>query len=176
MGKFWGNFSLVTTLPDYSHWLPFEAGTGLRRVGEYFSQSRFAARVYGGYALPSQAQIFSMGGGELFRGFALSQRQGSGITVLSGEWRLPLIRQCELDVVDRLVGLRNLYGALFCDTGNVWSSGSQVGPWATAVGAGIRADLAFLGFLERGLVRFDVGQAINAGTGVQVWFGLNQPF
>jgi len=176
MGKFWGNFSFVTTLPDYSHWLPFEAGTGLRRVGEYFSQSRFAARVYGGYALPSQAQIFSMGGGELFRGFALSQRQGSGITVLSGEWRLPLIRQCELDVVDRLVGLRNLYGALFCDTGNVWSSGSQVGPWATAVGAGIRADLAFLGFLERGLVRFDVGQAINAGTGVQVWFGLNQPF
>ena len=117
-----------------------------------------------------------MGGGELFRGYSLSQRQGSGISVISGEWRLPIIRQCELEAFDRVVGLRNLYGAVFCDTGNVWVSGKQVGPWATAVGAGIRADLSFLGFLERGLVRLDVAQAIDSSTGVQVWFGLNQPF
>ena len=176
MGRFWGNYSFVTTLPDFTHWLPFEAGQGFRWVGEYFAQSRFAARAYGGFALPSQAQIFSMGGGELFRGYSLSQRQGSGISVISGEWRLPIIRQCELEAFDRVVGLRNLYGAVFCDTGNVWVSGKQVGPWATAVGAGIRADLSFLGFLERGLVRLDVAQALDSSTGVQVWFGLNQPF
>ena len=81
-----------------------------------------------------------------------------------------------MEAFDRVVGLRNLYGAVFCDTGNVWVSGKQVGPWATAVGAGIRADLSFLGFLERGLVRLDVAQAIDSSTGVQVWFGLNQPF
>lgn len=175
MGKFWGNFSFVRTLPDLSFWMP--EGSGLMQYGyKWFAQSRFAGRVYAGYALPSQAQIFSMGGGELLRGFDLAQRQGSGVAVISGEWRFPLMRQIEYDVLDHLVGLRNLGGALFVDTGNVWSRGSQVGPWATSVGAGLRFDLAFLGFLERSLIRMDMAQAIGAGIGPQFWFGLNQPF
>jgi len=175
MGKFWGNFSFVRTLPDISYIMP--EGLGLMEpVYKWFAQSRFAGRVYAGYALPSQAQIFSMGGGELLRGFDLAQRQGSGVAVFSGEWRFPILRQTEYDVVDHLVGLRNLGGAIFVDTGNVWANGSQVGPWATSVGAGLRLDLAFLGFLERSLIRLDMAQAIGAGIGPQFWFGLNQPF
>jgi len=175
MGKFWGNFSFVRTLPDLSYWLP--GSNGLMGLGyRWLAHSRFAGRIYGGYALPTQAQIFSMGGGELLRGFDLAQRQGSAVLVLSGEWRFPLMSQVEYDFIDHLIGLRNLGGAVFVDTGNVRVNGAQAGSWATSVGCGLRFDFAFLGFLERSLVRLDMAQALGAGIGPQFWFGINQPF
>jgi hypothetical protein len=56
----------------------------------WFSDTRWAFRLFGAAGLPTQVQFFSMGGSELFRGFDLGQRQGSFVWVGSVEWRVPL--------------------------------------------------------------------------------------
>ena len=47
---------------------------------------------------------------------------------------------------------------------------------AHGVGAGLRLDVSWISFVERTTLRLDVAKSVNADTGVQVWFGVNQPF
>jgi hypothetical protein len=156
-----GQISWVHNLPD---------GLG------YLSDTRLAYRVYGAIATPTNAQLFSLGGSALFRGFDLNERQGSSMWIGSLEWRLPVIQDVEWDAVDHVVGLRNLYVAPFCDVGNAYLSGSPLGPTAVAVGAGIRAELAWLSFLERTTFRLDVAKTVNESSPWQIWVGIQNPF
>jgi hypothetical protein len=155
-------FAMVKCVPDGLGWL---------------SETRVAARVYGGVALPRQGEFFTLGGSQLFRGFDLEQRQGSLVWVGSLEWRVPLARGLTWDCCDHFAGLRNIYGAVFYDVGDVYLNGHSVGGGvAHAVGAGLRFDVAWFSLVERTILRIDVAQAINANTGVQVWLGIQHPF
>jgi hemolysin activation/secretion protein len=138
--------------------------------------TRWAARLFGAAALPDDGLFFALGGGERFRGFDLSQRQGSLAWVGSLEWRIPLLRGLEWDVCDHVAGLRNVYVATFYDVGDIYVNGQSVGPVAHALGAGLRVDVAWFGLIERTVLRFDAAKAINAGTPWQFWFGIMQPF
>ncbi len=142
----------------------------------YFSDVKAAGRVVAMKAFPDEGQFFALGGGTLFRGFDLAERQGSFLWAANAELRFPLARNVRWNVLDSLVGGRNLYAAGFYDVGAVYADGRSVGGVAHALGAGLRLDLAFFSFIERATVRLDVGKTINAATPFQVWFGVQQPF
>jgi hypothetical protein len=157
----------VRDLFDLSEESPF-----LRWLGD----SRLAFRAYGAVAQPDDSRVFTLGGGELFRGYDLSQRQGSMAWVGSAEWRIPLIQRVEVDALDHAVGVRNVYGAPFYDVGDTYLTGKESGPIAHAIGVGLRIDLAWFSLIERTIVRFDVAKTINDNTPLQFWFGLDHPF
>src|SRR5208282_3464803 len=98
------------------------------------------------------------------------------IWVGSAEWRVPLAKGLTWDVCDHVVGARNLYGALFYDVGDAYALGHQDGPIAHSVGAGLRLDLAWFGFVERSALRFDIAKVLNDNTPVEFWFGVGYPF
>lgn len=158
----------VVSQLSWVHMLP--AGLG------YLSRTRLAYRLYGAIATPTEAMLFSLGGNQLFRGFDLRERQGSAVWIASMEWRLPVFSDLDYDVLDHLVGLRNVNVATFCDVGDIYVNQRSYGPVACAVGAGLRAELAWFSFLERTTLRVDVAKTVNADTPVQVWFGIMHPF
>jgi hypothetical protein len=142
----------------------------------WLGDSRLAFRAYGAAAQPDDARVFTLGGGALFRGYDLSQRQGSMAWVASAEWRIPLVQRVNLDLLDHAVGVRNVYGAPFYDVGDAYLNGKESGPIAHAVGAGLRIDVAWFSLIERTIVRFDVAKTVNDNTPWQFWFGLDHPF
>jgi hypothetical protein len=156
-----GELAAVRKLPD---------GLG------YFSGVKAAGRVVAMGAVPDEGQFFALGGGTLFRGYDLEDRQGSFLWTANAELRFPLARNVRWNVLDNLVGGRNLYAAGFYDVGAIYANGRSVGGVAHALGAGLRLDLAFFSFIERATVRLDVGKTINDATPFQVWFGVQHPF
>lgn len=154
--------ALVHTLPDW---------TGP------FRHTRLAGRVVGQWASPERGQFYALGGGTLFRGFDLAERQGSALWVANVELRHPVARNVTWDILDHCVGARNVYLATFYDVGAVYANGRAVGGnVAHAVGAGVRVDVAIFSFIERATLRFDVGKSLNGGTPLQFWFGVQHAF
>lgn len=144
--------------------------------GSWLKDTRFAFRLYGAAALPDNGVFFSLGGGDLYRGYDLRQRQGSLVWLHSLEWRVPLIKDIERDFLDHVGGLRNVYLATFYDVGNAYLDGKALGPLAHAVGAGLRLDVIWFGLIERTMLRLDVAKTVNDATPVQFWFGISHPF
>jgi hypothetical protein len=159
--QFTGQFSYVQSMPDGLGWL---------------SDTRLAMRLYGAAGLPTRVQYFAMGGGELFRGFDLAQRQGSMMWVGSLEWRVPLAQHLSWSCLDHSFGLRNVYGVAFWDVGDVLLRGETVGGVAHAVGGGLRLDVSWFTFVERTILRLDAAKTINSPTPWQVWVGIEHPF
>lgn len=141
-----------------------------------FRHSRVAARVVAMGAFPDRGEFFALGGGTLFRGYDLGERQGSAVWAANLELRLPLARDVEWDALDRTVGARNLWLAGFYDVGAVYANGRIVGDVAHALGVGLRVDTALFSFIERVTFRFDVAKTLNDDTPVQFWFGVQHPF
>lgn len=145
--------------------------------GPILGQTRAAGRIVVQGATPDEGQFFALGGGTLFRGYDLAQRQGSLLWVANVELRLPIARHVRWDCLDHIIGGRSLYLAAFYDVGAIYANGKQVGnDVAHALGAGLRLDTAFFSFIERATLRFDVAKTINDNTGFQVWFGVQHPF
>lgn len=143
----------------------------------WLSQSRVAVRGVVQGAFPDRGQFFALGGGTLFRGYDLAQRQGSAMWVANAELRVPLARNVTWDVLDHCVGARNVWLAGFYDVGAIYSNGREVGGnVAHAIGAGIRVDTALFSFIERVTLRVDVAKTVNDNTPFQFWFGVQHAF
>jgi hypothetical protein len=141
------------------------------------SGSRIAGRIVGEAAFPGRGEFFALGGGTLFRGYDLAQRQGSMLWVANAEFRYPVVRDVEWDVLDHCAGARSLWLATFYDVGDVYANGHSVaGGVAHAVGAGLRMDIALFSFIERATLRFDFAKTINDATPFQFWFGVQHAF
>jgi hypothetical protein len=168
--EIFAQLSLVKTLRDL---LDLGEETAFAR---WLGDSRLAPRVYGAAATPNNAQVFTLGGGQLFRGYDLDQRQGNLVWIASLEWRIPVIQRSDWDAIDHVVGLRNLYVAPFYDVGNAYINNQSTGPIAHAVGLGLRVDVAWFSLIERTILRFDVAKTVNDNSPVQFWFGLDHPF
>ena len=134
------------------------------------ARSRVAGRVVAMGATPDRGQFFALGGGTLFRGFDLAERQGSALWVANAELRLPLVRGTwTWDALDHCVGARNVWLATFYDVGDVYANGRSVGGrGARASAPGLRVDVAMFSFIERATLRFDVGKTINDADAVPV--------
>jgi hypothetical protein len=166
----YGQVSTVKYLPE---WL-----TNLSDgpVMSYLKETRVAMRLAGAAALPNDGLFFTLGGGDFFRGYDLSQRQGSMMWVGSLEWRLPVARNLDWDFVDHVAGIRNIYLAPFYDVGDAYVNNHSYGPVAQAVGVGLRVDTAWLGLIERTMLRLDVAKTVNDATPFQFWVGISHPF
>lgn len=139
--------------------------------------ARVAGRVVAMGALPDKGQFFALGGGTLFRGYDLAQRQGSAMWVGNLELRVPIVRNVEWDCLDHCVGVRNVWTVAFYDVGDVYANGRSVGGRvAHAVGGGLRVDMAVFSFIERATLRLDAAKVLNDSTGWQAWFGISQAF
>jgi hypothetical protein len=154
-------FSMVKSLPSYLGWL---------------SQTRLAGRIYAAAGFPNDGLYFPLGGATLFRGYDLSQRQGSAVWVASAEWRLPLAQDLRWDICDHLMGIRAIWLAPFYDAGAAYLKNEVVGNVAQDVGIGLRVDVAWFSFVERTVLRFDVAQTLTENTPTQFWIGIEHPF
>jgi hypothetical protein len=168
-------------MPDWRETGQFRAElAGVRALPEWtgpLHNVRLAGRVVAMGALPDQGQFFALGGGTLFRGYDLAERQGSMLWVANAEVRVPLAQNVEWDCLDHCVGARGLWLAAFYDVGDVYANGRSVGGRvAHAVGGGLRMDVAIFSFLERATLRFDVAKTINDNTSFQYWFGVQHAF
>lgn len=153
--------SYVTMLPDWTGPL---------------SQTKLALRAHGAIASPTQGQFFSLGSSTALRGFDMKERQGSALWLASAEWRVPLARHLTYDILDHVIGLRNVHAAAFYDVGDIYARRQSVGGVAHSVGAGLRLDVAWFSLIERTILRFDVAKTVNVPSPVQFWFGLQHPF
>jgi hypothetical protein len=142
----------------------------------YVSDTRLAVRGSVAGAVPDEGEHFALGGATLYRGFDLSQRQGSFLWVANVEWRLPVLRNACWDVADHVAGLRNVWVAPFYDVGDIYVNGRSVGGVAHAFGVGVRADVALFSFIERTILRADVAKTVNESSPWQVWLGVQHAF
>jgi hypothetical protein len=145
-------------------------------IVQWLDQTRWAFRIGGATGLPSNGELFAMGGGNLFRGFDQGERQGNAFWVGSVEWRVPVLRDIDWDYLDHVAGLRDIYLAPFYDIGNSYIDNHAQGNIAHAVGVGLRLDVTWLGMIERTMLRFDVAKTLNYNTPLQFWFGVEHPF
>lgn len=141
------------------------------------SRSRLAFRAYGGISYPDYYPMFRLGGGRRLRALDLSQNTGSAVWLTTLEWRYPLWAEIDRDIIDHVVGFRNLIGAVFYDVGQSYLRG-EFSPVVHGVGVGLRIDTALFSFLERASMRIDLAQpvGVNPARGPVLWFGLNQIF
>jgi hypothetical protein len=165
----YGQAALVKSMPKLE-------ALGDGPILTWLRQTRWAFRLGGAAALPLNGEFFALGGGDQFRGFDQAQRQGSITWVGSVEWRVPIFTNLSLDLCDHVAGVRNVYLAPFYDVGDAYVNGHSLGPTAHALGAGLRVDVAWLGLIERTILRLDIAKAIGGSTPVQVWFGVQHPF
>ena len=168
-----GAISTVKSLPNFSEGIEEPHA---KAALKWLAETRVAVRAYAATAVPGRGEFFTMGGGDLFRGFDLAQRQGSSVWVGSAEWRFPLMRRPQYAALDNIARLQHVYGAAFYDVGDAYIRGRSQAPTAHAFGGGLRLDVSWFSFVERTTLRLDIAKTVNADTGVQVWFGLNQPF
>jgi hypothetical protein len=171
-------FQTVKSLPDLK---PVLAGLPsvqewCRPVLDWIAANRLAVQVYGAMGLPNQGLFFSLGGSQAFRGFDMTDRQGSAIWGANFELRSPVATGVNYDLCDHVCGIRNIYSAVFYDIGDAYVRNHSQEPVAHGVGAGLRLDVAWFGFVERSVLRFDVAKCVNQDTPVQFWFGFQQPF
>ena len=150
------------------HNLPDELGS--------LSSIRVAGRVVALGAWPKDVQFFALGGGTLYRGFDLAERQGNALWVANAELRFPLKKDMKYDVLDHTIGARSIWLATFSDIGTVYANGKSIDGVAYALGAGLRVEVAVFSFIERATLRFDVAKTINAATPFQWWFGIQHAF
>jgi len=165
-----GQLSFVKYMPD-----PF----GVLKNSRFFhwlADSRWAFRAQGAAATPEDGLFFTLGGGDRFRGYDLAQEQGSAYWLGSVELRIPIAKEINKSFCDHVGTLRHLYVAPFYDVGNMYVNGKTTAPLAQAVGVGLRADITWLGLIERTMIRFDVAKSINDDAPAQFWFGFQHPF
>ena len=166
----YGQVSTVKYLPD---WFTNLSDGPLM---SYLKETRIAMRLAGAAALPNSGLFFALGGANYFRGYDLTQRQGSMNWVGSLEWRLPVATGLNWDFCDHVMGVRGIFLAPFYDVGDAYVNSHSYGPVAHAVGAGLRVDVSWLGLIERTMLRLDVAKTVNDSTPFQFWVGLSHPF
>jgi hypothetical protein len=178
--RFDANYSLGLPVFSQNHtthqaWAQASYTFPLSDVG-LLSDCKLAVRALGMAGLPSRGRLFALGGNMGFRGFDFAERQGNLGWVGSVELRVPLLRDLDYDVAERLARLRNVTVAPFYDIGDMYSNGRSYGPVAHAVGLGLRFDVAFFSFLDRASIRVDIAKATNGNSGTQFWLGVQHPF
>jgi len=165
-----GQFSCVKPMPGWLGWLREVPWMG------WLMDTRWAMRLHGAAALPQDGLLFAFGGGDLFRGYDNSQREGSMNWIASLEWRVPVWQDIECPFCDHIATAKNLYTAFFCDTGNSYVNGHPTGPVAYAAGIGLRLDVSWFGLIERTMLRLDLAKTINDNSPWQFWLGIQHPF
>ncbi len=168
--KAYGSYiDYVRTTVEYGIVRPLPADWG------WFGKTRVAVRGYAGYGSPGNAYLFRLGGGRRLRALDLGQNPGSSVWLGTFEWRFPIVRDYDHDMVDHVVTFKNILGAVFYDVGESYLGSHWTGV-VHGVGVGLRVDTSLFSFLERASLRVDIAQPVNLPKGPIIWFGINQVF
>jgi len=165
-----GQVSTVKPMPNCMDWLRNQPCLS------WMMDTRWAMRLHGAAGLPDNGRLFPFGGSDLFRGYDIRQRQGSMNWIASLEWRVPVWQNMNLSMCDHVATGNTLYAAFFCDTGNSYINGHQLGSIAYAPGIGLRWDVSWFGLIERTMLRLDVARTVNDNSPWQIWVGIQHPF
>jgi outer membrane protein assembly factor BamA len=142
----------------------------------YLSETKLALRAYGGMGWPDKGYHYQLGGSSRVRGLPRSEREGDQLWVGTVEWRLPIWKRTELEFLYQAAKLEHLYAVVFYDVGEIYLNGQTNGGVIHSIGAGLRFDVGWLGFIERTTFRLDVAKAIRQNESPQVWIGLQHAF
>lgn len=141
----------------------------------YLSETRIATRFAGGYGWSDNGEHFRFGGPGRFRGRHSDTTEGNAFWLTSLEYRFPLSKELDVEVVDNLAALRSISGSVFYDVGESFLSDESQGGIDHAVGGGLYFDLPLLSFVETMTFRVEYGRSLERDTGV-FWFGLFHAF
>ncbi|MHC4878987.1 MAG: M1 family metallopeptidase [Planctomycetota bacterium] len=152
--------------------------SGVKRLPDglgWWSDTRVAGRLGGGYGWSNNGEHFRFGGPGRFRGRHADETEGNAFWVGSIEWRYPLTGEMDIEVLDNMAALRSIWGSLFYDIGESYLFDESQGGVDQAIGTGLYFDLPLLSFVESLTVRMEYGRSIERGTGA-FWFGLYRAF
>ena len=146
------------------------------RLSGPLSDVRFAARVVAMGAWPDHGQFFALGGGTLFRGFDLAERQGSAsgseTPNCAGRWFGTWSGTCSITAsVPATSG-----SAAFYDVGGIYANGRIVGDVAHALGAGLARGRGGVQLHRAGDAPFRRGQDDQRGDAVAILVRLQHAF
>ena len=155
-----GQFAVVHRLPDGLGWL---------------SESKVATRAAAGYGWDDSGEHFRFGGPGRFRGRRPADTEGNAFWLGTLEWRFPLVRELDYEVVDNFASLRSLDAAIFYDVGESFLFDISQGGIDHTIGVGMYFDIPLLSFVENLTVRVEYGRSVTNDVGV-FWFGLYRAF
>lgn len=148
----------------------------------YFSvserhQHKIAARLKAGWGEHSDKGLFELGGADSLRGYGRTDVRGSRCVLAGVEYRLPLIRDMRVYLIDNILCLSAIQGVGFFDAGRSWFSSYHDADFKKNAGVGLRLHFNICGILERVVVRIDAAHPVNdPKQEARYWFGINQAF
>lgn len=126
---------------------------------------------------PADKTLYDIGGAQALRGYGVRDVRGARMALGGVEYRMPLVDNIKIYLLDNIARLRTIQSVFFYDIGKAWHSDYSDADFKKDAGAGLRLHFDICGILERVVVRIDVAQAINEkGKNPRVWFGINQSF
>ena len=155
----------------------YRGGADVHYYAPVVGDTKLALRAKAGLGYPDDKDLFQLGGIDGLRGYGRKTVRGANAVLGVAEYRVPLVRNIDWYVFDRIFGLRQIDGAAFAEAGQAWFSSFTDSELKKDVGLGIRVHVDLLGFLEKAVVRVDVAEAVNdSEEDPHVWFGINSVF
>ncbi len=140
----------------------------------WFSETSLVGRVGGGIGGPDNGEHFRFGGPMRFRALRSEDAEGNAFWVGSLDWRYPIVRDLDVRIVDNLLNLKHIHGALLYDVGEVYQFGQGKGV-DHAIGTGLYFQFAALSFLDVVTFRVEYAYSLRKDTSV-AWFGIYYAF
>ena len=141
----------------------------------WFSKTKLAGRIAGGYGWSDNGEHFRFGGPGRFRGRDATATEGNAFWLTSTEWRFPIGGEIDYQVLDNTAALNRVDGSLFYDVGRSYLMDEAQGKTDHAVGLGLYWQIPLLSFVENLTIRTEYGYSLTNETGT-FWFGLYRAF
>lgn len=142
-----------------------------------FKDTQIASRMKFGGGSPPNKNLYQLGGNDGLRGFDLKTIRGARTMLASLEYRFPIKKDLDFRFFDNILGFNELQAVLFFDVGKSWYNSFEAAKFKKDAGLGLRIPLNIGSFLEKVVLRLDVGQAIDTPKEkAHFWFGINQTF
>ena len=142
-----------------------------------FENQRLVLRFKWGIGGPSDKTLYQLGSDEGLRGYDRKEIEGRDMLLASVEYRIDLLKNLNIRLLDNLIGFSGLGAVAFFDTGKAWYKDFDATDVKQDVGFGFRIPVNIGGFLEKMLLRIDVAKALGESKeDAHVWFGINHAF
>ncbi len=155
----------------------YRSGTDVHYYIPIISDTRLALRAKAGLGYPDDKDLFQLGGIDGLRGYDRKTVRGANAFLGVAEYRVPLVKNINWYVMDRIFGLRQIDGVVFAEAGQAWFSSLADSQLKKDVGLGVRVHVDLLGFLEKAVIQIDVADAVNDSEGdLHLWLSVNSAF
>ena len=139
-------------------------------------QHKVASRLKVGWG-EKDNNLFQLGGPQGLRGYSLKTIEGARVLLGGLEYRFPLKTEMNFYCLKNMLNIDKIQGVVFTDAGKAWFDGFSKQDFKQDVGVGLRVHFDIFGFVEKGILRFDLAKAIGEPKeSAHFWLGLSQAF